>query len=56
MAERVAEIPDTTAELVEVAAYLKTSREETVFKLKQDIGEAAERLDFLLDYATLPCE
>jgi dynein heavy chain len=34
--------------------YLKHTSEVTVHKLKDEINEAANRLSFLLDYATLP--
>lgn len=56
IATRVSDIPETTDELVELAAFLKKSSEETVYALKEEIGTAAERLEFLLECATMPCE
>ena len=55
IATRVSDIPETTEELVELVDFLKKSSEETVLELKVEIGNASDRLDFLLDYATLPC-
>ncbi|XP_041362756.1 dynein heavy chain 3, axonemal-like isoform X2 [Gigantopelta aegis] len=55
MADRVSEIPETTSELVEIQEFLKTSMEITVYKLMDEINEAANRLMFLLDYAIFPC-
>ncbi|XP_046326217.1 dynein axonemal heavy chain 3-like [Haliotis rufescens] len=56
MADRVSEIPETTQELVETQEFLKTSTEVTVYKLKDEIDESANRLMFLLDYAIFPFE
>ena len=56
IADRVSEMPESTDELVEVVAFLKKSQQETVHELKADTNVAAERLEFLLDFATLPCE
>ncbi|XP_078610604.1 dynein axonemal heavy chain 3-like isoform X1 [Branchiostoma floridae x Branchiostoma japonicum] len=56
IADRVSEMPDSTADLVELTDFLRTSSEVTVFKLKDEIDEAGHRLQFLLDYATLPYE
>ncbi|XP_014014461.1 dynein axonemal heavy chain 3 [Salmo salar] len=46
--------PGNTEELVALNQYLKHTSEVTVHKLKDEINEAANRLSFLLDYATLP--
>ncbi|XP_074648811.1 dynein axonemal heavy chain 3-like [Tubulanus polymorphus] len=54
MSDRVSEMPETTAELVSLQEYLRTSMDVTVYKLKDEIEEAANRLEFLLDYAFLP--
>uniref|UniRef100_UPI00398E73BF dynein axonemal heavy chain 3 isoform X1 n=2 Tax=Pristiophorus japonicus TaxID=55135 RepID=UPI00398E73BF len=54
IADRISEIPETTEELVDLDSYVKKSSEVTITKLKEEIFEAANRLDFLLDYATLP--
>ncbi|XP_045076641.1 dynein axonemal heavy chain 3-like [Coregonus clupeaformis] len=45
--------PGNTEELVALNQYLKHTSEVTVHKLKEEINEAANRLSFLLDYATL---
>ncbi|XP_033109939.1 dynein heavy chain 3, axonemal-like isoform X2 [Anneissia japonica] len=54
--ERVSEMPETTSGVVELGEYLRTASEVTVHKLSDEIDEAASRLMFLLDYATLPYE
>ncbi|OCT61613.1 dynein heavy chain 3, axonemal [Xenopus laevis] len=53
IADKVNEVPSTTEELVALIDFLKKSRDVTVYKLKDEISEAASRLAFLLDYATL---
>ena len=55
IADRLGEMPSTTAEIVALSNFLRESCEVTVFKLKDEIDEAASRLMFLLDYANLPC-
>ncbi len=56
IADRLGETPTTTAEIVALGEFLRESSEVTVFKLKNEIDEAANRLMFLLDYANLPCK
>ncbi|NXT35371.1 DYH3 protein, partial [Pelecanoides urinatrix] len=56
IAKRLSEVPLNTEELVEFDAYLKKSSEVTVFKLRQEVTEAAHRLEFLMDYADLSCD
>ncbi|XP_061175178.1 dynein axonemal heavy chain 3-like [Saccostrea echinata] len=56
MAEKVSDVPDTTEEIVALQEYLKTSSDVTVYKLKDEIEDAASRLMFLLDYAIFPSE
>ncbi|XP_076804189.1 dynein axonemal heavy chain 3-like isoform X1 [Clavelina lepadiformis] len=56
IADRVSEMPETTVELVELVEFLKKSNDVTIHELKHEIGLAAERLEFLLDHATLPYE
>ncbi|WAQ96862.1 DYH3-like protein [Mya arenaria] len=56
MANRVSEVPDNTISLVETQEYLKQSQDVTVYKLKDEIEDAGNRLMFLLDYAELPYE
>ncbi|XP_038676444.1 dynein heavy chain 3, axonemal isoform X3 [Scyliorhinus canicula] len=53
ISDRISEIPETTEELVNLDTFVKKSSEVTITKLKEEIFEAADRLDFLLDYATL---
>ncbi|XP_064624417.1 dynein axonemal heavy chain 3-like [Lineus longissimus] len=56
MSDRVSEMPDTTEGLVGLQEYLRNSMDVTVYKLKDEIDEAANRLQFLLDYAIFPYE
>ncbi|KAJ8399893.1 hypothetical protein AAFF_G00406230 [Aldrovandia affinis] len=56
IAETISKIPENTEELVALNQYLKQSSEVTIHKLKEEIKEAANRLNFLLDFATLPDE
>lgn len=37
-------------------AFLKKSSDVTVFKLRRQLRDAAERLEFLMDFADLPCK
>lgn len=53
IAEKVSEIPANTEELVSLIAFLKKSSDVTVFKLRRQLRDAAERLEFLMDYADL---
>lgn len=39
-----------------VIPFVSQSQDVTVYKLKDEIDEAASRLLFLLDYAIFPCE
>nr|XP_006820578.1 PREDICTED: dynein heavy chain 3, axonemal-like [Saccoglossus kowalevskii] len=56
ISDKVSETPDNTDELVQLADFLKQATDVLVYKLKDEIEEAANRLDFLLDYANLPFE
>ncbi|XP_037670654.1 dynein heavy chain 3, axonemal isoform X2 [Choloepus didactylus] len=56
IAEKVSEIPTNTEELVLLIEFLKKSSDITVFKLRRQLRDAAERLEFLMDYADLPQE
>ncbi|XP_040611383.1 dynein heavy chain 3, axonemal [Mesocricetus auratus] len=56
IADKVSEIPANTAELVALIEYLKKSSDVTVFKLRRQLRDASERLEFLMDYADLPHE
>ncbi|GCC38553.1 hypothetical protein chiPu_0017068 [Chiloscyllium punctatum] len=53
ISDRISEIPETTEELVDLDTFVKKSNEVTITKLKEEIFEAADRLEFLLDYASL---
>ncbi len=56
MSDRVSEMPETTEALVNLQEYLRECQDVTVHKLKDEIDEAANRLQFLLDYAIFPCK
>ncbi|KAJ7985025.1 hypothetical protein DPEC_G00360850 [Dallia pectoralis] len=56
IAETVMGTTGNLEELVALYQYLKHTSEVTVHKLKDEICEAADRLSFLLDCATLPQE
>ncbi|XP_076997717.1 dynein axonemal heavy chain 3 [Tamandua tetradactyla] len=56
IADKVSEIPANTEELVVLIEFLKKSSDITVFKLRRQLRDAAERLEFLMDYADLPQE
>ena len=47
-------MPDTTKEIVELTKYLTDANTVQVVTLQQQVNEAAERLQFLLNYANLP--
>lgn len=49
----MSELPLNTEELVEFDAFLKKSIKVTASKLRQEVSEAARRLEFLMDYADL---
>uniref|UniRef100_A0A8C3CSN0 Dynein axonemal heavy chain 3 n=1 Tax=Cairina moschata TaxID=8855 RepID=A0A8C3CSN0_CAIMO len=53
IAKRLSELPLNTEELVEFDAFLKKSSKVTASKLRQEVSEAARRLEFLMDYADL---
>ncbi len=46
-------MPNNTADLVALTQYLEHASTALVMKLQMSVDEAAERLAFLLDYATL---
>ncbi|XP_037363374.1 dynein axonemal heavy chain 3 isoform X2 [Talpa occidentalis] len=56
IADKVSEIPVNTEELVFLIEFLKKSSDITVFKLRRQLRNAVERLEFLMDYADLPPE
>ncbi|XP_030872601.1 dynein heavy chain 3, axonemal [Leptonychotes weddellii] len=56
IADKVSEIPANTEELVFLIEFLKKSSDVTVFKLRRQLRDAIERLEFLMDYADLPHE
>ena len=56
ISDRCQEMPDQTSDLVKLEEYVKNASGVTVVQLQKEVDEAAERLIFLLDYATLPCK
>ncbi|XP_019505362.1 PREDICTED: dynein heavy chain 3, axonemal [Hipposideros armiger] len=56
IADKISEIPTNTEELVSLIKFLKKSSDVTVFKLRRQLRDAIERLEFLMDYAVLPQE
>uniref|UniRef100_A0A673U890 Dynein axonemal heavy chain 3 n=1 Tax=Suricata suricatta TaxID=37032 RepID=A0A673U890_SURSU len=54
IADKVSEIPANTEELVFLIEFLKKSSDVTVFKLRRQLRDACERLEFLMDHADLP--
>ncbi|KAL5473898.1 hypothetical protein EMCRGX_G028462 [Ephydatia muelleri] len=53
ISNKVYEDPQSTQEMVELVHFLTKSREETVYRMQLEVKEAADRVKFLLDYATL---
>lgn len=53
MSMHAGERPKETAEVVALQNYLAECRDERIFKLKDEIKKAAERVIFLLHHATL---
>lgn len=49
----VMNVPVNTEELVELIQFLNHTSDVTLHTLRDEISEAARRLSFLLDYATL---
>jgi dynein heavy chain len=49
-------MPDNTKDLVALTQFLEKANSVMVVNLQTKVDEAAERLLFLLDYATLPCK
>ncbi|CAB3991140.1 dynein heavy chain 3, axonemal-like, partial [Paramuricea clavata] len=56
ISDKVQEMPTNTADLVGLTQYLERASTALVNKLQMSVDEAAERLVFLLDYATLSYE
>lgn len=56
ISDKVQEMPNNTADLVALTQYLEHASTALVMKLQILVDEAAERLAFLLDYATLSCK
>ncbi|XP_028395151.1 dynein heavy chain 3, axonemal-like isoform X1 [Dendronephthya gigantea] len=56
ISDKVQEMPNNTADLVALTQYLEHASTALVMKLQTSVDEAAERLVFLLDYATLSFE
>ena len=56
MLDRASELPETTAELVELQNYLNECRDVTMCNLKEKIQTAAENVLFLMQHALLSCK
>ena len=56
VSDRCQEMPDTTKEIVELIQYLQDASTVIAVGLQERVNEAAERLQFLLKYATLAAE
>lgn len=53
MSSRASELPETTAELVELTNYLTESRDVTMYDLKAKIQITAQNVLFLMQHAVL---
>jgi dynein heavy chain len=53
MLERASELPETTADLVELQNYLNECRDVTIYNLKEKIHTAGENVLFLMQNALL---
>lgn len=56
MAARVSQLPETTAELVELTNFIIESRDATMFDLKTKLITTAEHVMFLMNHALLQRE
>lgn len=56
ISDKVSKQPATTAELVEIVEFLSKSNETTIYQLLTKVGEAKERLMFLLDFSIMPID
>ena len=54
MSSRASELPETTAELVELTNYLIESRDSTMYELKAKIATTGQNVLFLMTHALLP--
>ncbi|XP_051969464.1 dynein axonemal heavy chain 3 [Xyrauchen texanus] len=54
--DKILSKPSNTEDMVALNHYVKHTSEVTIYKLRNEIEEAVQRLNFLLDYATLPAE
>lgn len=53
MSSRASELPETTAELVELTNYLLESRDSTMYELRKKIQTTAQYVLFLMTHAIL---
>lgn len=53
MSSRASELPETTAELVELTNYLLESRDSTMYALKAKILITGQHVMFLMNHALL---
>ena len=54
MADKISQMIESTAQLMEVISYMRECEEKTIYQLKDEVTHASITLFFLLDYATLP--
>lgn len=56
MAQRASEMPETTAQLVELINYIVDCRDVAMFDLREKSRTTAEYVLFLMEHADLPRE
>jgi hypothetical protein len=56
MSNRASELPETTAELVELQNYINECRDVTMYQLRDKIRTTAENVLFLMQHAILSCK
>ncbi|XP_014255049.1 dynein heavy chain 3, axonemal isoform X1 [Cimex lectularius] len=56
IAARASEMPETTADLVELMHFITDSRDSTMFNMRNMLGTTAEYVLFLMNHAILPAE
>ena len=54
MADKISQLIESTAQLMDVISYMRVCEEKTIYQLKDEVTHASITLFFLLDYATLP--
>ena len=54
MSDRLSQMPESTAELVDQHGYLQICMSDTMAEIRMRIRQTALRILFLMDYAVLP--